>query len=206
MEDPLFGNKLAGALLAAALIFFGLPQIANAVLGGGAHHGKHHEVKFAYAPEFKVDGGGAGPVEEVDFATLLGAANPDAGKRRVALCTSCHTFEKGGANLQGPNLWGIVGAPVANHAGFAYTAAMKAHGGEWTLDRLYDYLQAPQKVVPGTSMSFAGIAKPAQRAEVVAYLRTLSDAPVPLPAPKEAAPAAAPENATTEPAAGHSPG
>ena len=64
--------------------------------------------------------------------------------------------------MQGPNLYGIIGASVAAHANFNYTAAMKSHGGAWTYDRLFEYIRAPQKIVPGTAMSFAGIAKPQQ--------------------------------------------
>jgi cytochrome c len=198
MQDPLFVNKIFGAILASALIFFGLPQLANAVLGGGGHHGKHHEVKFAYAPELKLEAGQSnGDSASADLGTLLAAANPDGGKRRTALCASCHSFEKGGPNLQGPNLYGVVGAPVANHAGFTYSAALKAFGGAWTYERLNEFLKQPQKAVPGTAMSFAGIAKPEQRAEVLAYLRTLSDAPVDFPAPA-AAPAAAADAAPSD--------
>ncbi|MEQ1929087.1 MAG: cytochrome c family protein [Parvularculaceae bacterium] len=199
MQDPLFGNKIASALLAAALLFFGLPQLANAVFGGG-HHSAGHELHFAYAPEFKLDGGaGAAPAAVADLGTLLAGASADAGKRRIALCASCHTFEKAGANLQGPNLWAVVGRPVASHEGFTYTSAMKAHGGAWTYERLYDYIHTPQKTVPGTAMSFAGIAKAEQRAEVLAYLRTLSDQPVDFPAP--AAPAEPAGDHAADPAA-----
>ncbi len=191
MKDPLFVNKIFGALLASALIFFGLPQLANAVLGGAPHHGKPHEVHFAYAPELKLEGSGhGGEAAAVDFGALLAAASPDAGKRRTALCASCHTFEKGGANMQGPNLYGVVGAPVASHAGFNYSSALKAFGGTWTYERLNAFIQSPQKAVAGTAMSFAGIAKAEQRAEVLAYLRSLSDSPMDFPAPAAAAAAA----------------
>ncbi len=183
MKDPLFSNKIAGALLASGLLFFGLPQLAEAVLGGG-HHGHGDELKLAYPIEFEGAGTvSAGGAAVADLGTLLAAADPVAGKRRAALCTSCHNFDKGGANLQGPNLWGLVGRAVGTHPGFNYSAANKALGGAWTYDRLDVYLTNPAKYAPGTSMSFAGIAKPQQRAELLAYLKTLSDNPVDFPPP-----------------------
>jgi cytochrome c len=206
MNDPLFANKIVSALLAAALLFFGLPQIAKAVLRGGAHHGAHGELKLAYPIDYTKGSDAAGPAAAVDFATLLATANPDAGKRRAAICTSCHSFEKGGANQQGPGLWGVVGGPVAAHAGFSYSGALKGLGGAWTFDRLNEYLTNPQKYAPGTAMSFAGIAKAEQRAEVIAYLASLSDSPIALPEPPapaaETAPAdAAPDNPPDDPPA-----
>lgn len=197
MNDPLFVNKVVSALLAAALLFFGLPQIAKAVLGGGAHHGAHGELKLAYPIDYKAEQGGKSEAAAVDLATLLANANPDAGKRRSAICASCHSFEKGGANQQGPGLWNVVGAPVGSHAGFGYSGALKGLGGQWTFERLDEFLKSPQKYAPGTAMSFAGIAKPEQRAELIAYLRTLSDSPAPLPEP----PAPAAEAAPADPAA-----
>lgn len=202
MNDPLLVNKILGALLAAALIFFGLPQVAKAILGGGAHHGAGHgELKLAYPIDYKKESGGKEPAPAVDFATLLAGASADAGKRRSAICASCHSFEKGGANQQGPGLWNVVGSAVASHSGFNYSGALKGLGGEWTYERLSEFLASPQKYAPGTAMSFAGIAKPEQRAELIAYLRSLSDSPIPLPA--AAAPAA--EAAPAEPVAAEAP-
>ena len=194
MKDPLFGNKIAGALLAALLLFFGLPQLAGALFGGG--HGGHGEVHIAYPVEFDF-GGGAETAEPktVDLATLLASASPAAGERRAALCKSCHTFEKGGANSTGPNLWGVVGRPVASHESFKYTAALKDFGGEWTYDRLNQFIENSQGYIPGTAM-VQRFARPEQRAQILAYLRTLSDDPVPLPEPppaSEPAPEAAPD-------------
>ncbi len=191
MKDPLFGNKIAGALLAALLLFFGLPQLANAVFGGG--HGGHGEVHIAYPVEFEFGGGSeAAETKTADLATLLATASPAAGERRAALCKSCHTFEKGGANSTGPNLWGVVDRPVATHEGFKYTAALKDFGGEWTYDRLNHFIENSQGYVPGTAM-VQRFAKPEQRAEILAYLRTLSESPVALPEPPAPSETAAPE-------------
>jgi len=110
-------------------------------------------------------------------------------------CTACHSAEKGGPNKVGPDLWGIVDRPVAAHEGFAYSAGMKefSKGGteKWTYDHLNHFLTSPKGLVKGTAMGFAGLKKDDERANVIAYLRTLADSPVPLPA---AAPAA--ENAS----------
>ncbi len=190
MNDPMFTNKLAAAGLVALLLFFGLPQLAIALRGGGHHGGDGHELELAYPIEFETtgdhDGGEKKPV--ADLGTLLAAANAAGGERRAALCKSCHTFDKGGANGTGPNLWNIVNRPVGGHEGFNYTSAVKEAGGVWSYDRLDKYLENSAAYIPGTAMA-QRFAKPEQRADILAFLQTLSDDPVPFPAP--AAPAEA---------------
>lgn len=201
MKDPLFFNKIAGAGLSALLIFFGLPQIAMALRGGheGGRHAEGHPFP-QYPVAFAVESAGAEEGPKADFATLLAAADPAGGERKAALCKSCHTFEKGGANGAGPNLWGVVGRPVASHAGFKYSAALTAAGGNWDFERLQAFLENSQTFIPGTAM-VQKFPNPEHRAQIVAYLNTLSDAPLPLPAP--AAPAAeAPAEETAAPSEG----
>lgn len=201
MNDPMFFNKIAAALLVALLLFFGLPQLAIALRGG--HHGGGHEAEDAHPfPQYPIAYGSGGSeggetAAPVDFATLLASADPKAGERRAALCKSCHTLEKGGANGTGPNLWGVVGRAVAGHEGFNYTGALKAAGGDWTFDRLSAYLENSQAYIPGTAM-VQRFSKAEQRAELIAFLNTLSDSPRALPNP--AAPAA---EASVEGAEGH---
>lgn len=201
MKDPMFFNKIAAAGLIALLLFFGLPQVATALRGGhhGGGHGEGHEGEPShpfpqYPVAFATEAAGGGEAAPVDFATLLAAADPKAGERKAALCKSCHTFEKGGPNGTGPNLWGVVGRPVAGHEGFNYTAALKAAGGEWSFDRLSSYLENSQAYIPGTAM-VQRFPKAEQRAEIIAYLRTLSDSPVALPEPSAPAEAASAEAA-----------
>ncbi len=184
MQDPLFGNKLAAALLTALLIFFGLPQLASALLGGGHHGGGHgKELHLAYPIEFQT---ASGPVEEVEEKKSLGemmaAATMAGGERRVGLCKSCHSFENGGANGTGPNLWNIVGREVASVPGFSYSGALKEFGGVWSYERLDGYLKNSQAYVPGTLMN-QRVARDAQRADMLLYLGSLSDNPVAPPAP-----------------------
>ncbi len=199
MQDPMFFNKIAAAMLVALLLFFGLPQIAIALRGG--HHGGGHEAEDAHPfPQYPIayasDGAAGGEAAvPVDFATLLAAADPKAGERRAALCKSCHTFDKGGANGTGPNLWGVVNRAVASHEGFNYSGALKAAGGAWTFDRLSAFLENSQGYIPGSAM-VQRFPKAEQRAELLVYLNTLSDSPAALPTP--AAPA---EETAAEPAA-----
>jgi cytochrome c len=196
MKDPLLFNKIAGAGLTALLLIFGLPQLTNALFGGGHGGGHGGELKLAYPVELEFGAAAAGEeAPEVSLAELLAEADPAAGERRVALCKSCHTFERGGANLQGPNLWNVVGRPVASVEGFSYTPAMKALGGEWTYERLDKLIENSQAFLPGTAM-VQRFPRADQRADILAYLATLSDDPVPFPEPPARAAEAAPEEAT----------
>ncbi|MEQ8934191.1 MAG: cytochrome c family protein [Amphiplicatus sp.] len=193
MNDPLFGNKVASAILVALLLIFGLPQIADALFGG--HGGGHGELHLAYPIEFETEAAPAEAAPEVDLGTLLASASPEAGERRAGICKSCHTFNEGGANSTGPNLWGVVGRPVASHEGFNYTSALKSFGGEWTYERLNHYIENSQSYVPGTAM-VQRFPKPEQRADILAFLHTLSSSPVPFPEP--APPAEEPAEETSQ--------
>ncbi|MBV2142193.1 c-type cytochrome [Falsochrobactrum sp. TDYN1] len=142
-------------------------------------------------------GGEAAPAkEEVSIATLLQSADPERGKNVFKRCAACHTAEKGGANKIGPHLWDVVNRPAASVEDFSYSAAMKefgAAGNKWDFEHLNKFLTSPRGYIKGTAMGFAGDKKDNERADLIAYLRTLSDDPVPLPtveaAPADAAPA-----------------
>lgn len=151
---------------------------------------------------------GGGAEAEVDIKPLLLKADAAAGEAVFKKCASCHTVDKGGANKVGPNLWGLVNRPIASHEGFSYSAGMKtfAEGGKivWDYDHLSFFIEAPKKHVPGTAMGFAGIKKPDERANLIAWLREKADSPAPLPdaagGAAEAAPAAGAEGAAEKPA------
>ena len=112
---------------------------------------------------------------------LLAMANVEHGKEVAKKCLQCHTFERKGAHRVGPNLWGVLGSKVARFTKYPYSTAFKNHGGTWDYKALNDYLYHPQKHIPGTKMAFAGIKKTRDRADLIAYLRTLSEMPLPLP-------------------------
>lgn len=117
-----------------------------------------------------------------DLSAQLAAANPDAGKAYAKTCAACHSFDKGAAAKVGPNLYGIVGAKHAHAPDFKYSDAMKALNGKtWTFEALDEYLRNPKAAVPGNRMAYAGIKNDKDRANVIAWLRTLADKPEPLP-------------------------
>ena len=200
MKDPLFFNKAAGAVLTVALLFVGLPVLVNTFFGGGGHHGAGaHEgevdetnpADLAYPIEFSLEASATEAAPEVDLGTLLAEASPEAGERAVAVCTACHTFEEGGANGTGPNLWGIMGRDIASESGFNYSGALAALEGEWTYEKMDPFLENSQSYVPGTQMA-QRIGKDDKRADILAYLSTLTNGeplpfPEPAPAPEEMA-------------------
>lgn len=122
--------------------------------------------------------------EVLDMSAILALGNIELGKSVYNKCAVCHTPDKGGANKVGPNLWGIVGAVTARHTEFKYSDAMSKRGQagtKWSYEELYRYLYSPKAHVPGTKMAFAGLKKDEDRANLIAYLRTLADSPLPLP-------------------------
>ena len=122
--------------------------------------------------------------EKLDMHTIMANANASIGKELFKKCAVCHTYEKGGANKVGPNLWNIVNAVAAHKSDFSYSSAMLARNQQnlkWDYEALYRYLYSPKKLVPGTKMAFSGIKKDDERANLIAYLRTLSDSPFHLP-------------------------
>ena len=124
------------------------------------------------------------PAPQVDLATALAAADATKGRQTAQVCTSCHTFDQGGPNGTGPNLWGVVGRDIASHGGFAYSPAFTAQTGAWTYERLDNYLTNPAKAIPGNKMGFAGLRRVQDRANVLAFLRTFSASPAPFPSPQ----------------------
>jgi cytochrome c len=182
MSGDLKWNKILGAGLATAFVIILVQQGTNILF---AQHAPEKMGYFVDAPEDAVAGAEA-PVLPPDWGTVFPTADVAAGQAAFARCQACHTDSSGGPNGIGPNLWGVLGRPVASHAGFAYSDAMKAHAGElpsWTLDGLYEFINSPQKVVPGTKMSFAGIRDSQTRINLIAYLRTQGSTGFAIPAP-----------------------
>lgn len=181
-KDPLLSNKVAAAILAALILIFGLPQLTSALMGGGHHGGEGEELHLAYCCVDLETEAAAEETPQADLGTLLANASAAAGERRAALCKSCHTFGEGEPNSTGPNLWNVVGGPVAGNPGFSYTSALESFGGEWTYERLDHFIENSQSYVPGTAM-VQRFSNPEQRADILAFLQTLSNDPVPFPEP-----------------------
>ena len=175
-------NKIIGAVLVALLAIKTFDIVGNAAVN------PHKLEQNAYVVEgveaaASPTGGAAPAAKEIEpVGPMLAAANIEAGKKAFAKCATCHTVDKGGANKVGPNLWGIVGAPHAHAAGFAYSNPMKAKAAEpWDFEDINQFIAAPRAYLPGTKMSFAGVARAGERADIIAYLRSLSDNPAALP-------------------------
>src|SRR5579884_1045055 len=201
-------NKILGAVLGTCLVVLALNIGANALYAPPPATKPGFAIAVAKpesttAPEAKAP--------EVPLPVLLAKADADKGKTIAKQCQACHTFEKGGPNRVGPNLWNIVGSPRGeDRGGFNFSAAMRAKGGSWTYEELDKFLTDPRGYISGTAMTFAGIKNAQQRADVIDFLHTLSDNPQPLPQPQAqnegtkgtAGPAAKPgENAPPAPAA-----
>jgi len=174
-------NKVLGAILGTCLVLLALNIGANAIFyrPEPAKPGYAIKVKMAGSEEKK-----AAPKKEVPIAALLQHADAKKGEQIAKQCQACHTLTKGGPNRVGPNLWNIVGSPRGeDRGGFNFSDAMKKKGGKWTYEELNKFLAGPREYIPGTAMTFAGLPRDNQRADVIAYLRTLSDNPQPLPPP-----------------------
>lgn len=173
-------NKVLGALLATCLILLALNIGASALFAPAKPAKPGYEIAVKETGGDKA--GGAAKEPEQPIEALLQTASAEKGEATAKQCQACHTFEKGGPNRVGPNLWGVVGDERGKgRNGFNFSAAMKAKGGEWTFDELNKFLENPRSYIPGTNMTFAGLSRASQRADVIAFLRQHADSPVPLP-------------------------
>lgn len=162
-------NKIIAAILLASLIAMLVGTVANILY-------KPNLTASTKGYQVEVTEDTSSPdgdqKQTVDIEKLMASANAENGKNIAKKCVSCHTFEQGGAAKVGPNLFNVVNAPKAHIDGFPYSKAMLSAGGTWDVDSLYHFFNKPGKFIPGTKMSFAGLAKPEDIADVIAYLKT----------------------------------
>ena len=180
-------NTVAGWALFSGIVALGFSSLSSHYFRADKPHRPH---EMGYAIEGVEEEGGAA---EVPLATLLAAADVAKGEAVFAKCQSCHTINAGGANGIGPNLHGVVGEAIGKGAGgYAFSSALAGVGGTWNFDNLNEWLKSPKAFAPGTKMSFAGLSKPEDRANILVYLNSQgSNQPLP------AAPAAPAADAST---------
>jgi len=172
-------NKIAGAVLMAGLIAMASGFVARALV----HPTELKQLAFAVEkPDAPAAGQvAAAPVEVPPVTPLLAKADLAVGEASAKKCAACHTFDKGGPNRVGPNLFDVVGRKPGQVAGFAYSKPLAAVAEEWNYEHLNKYLNNPKAAIPGNKMAFAGIPKLDERAALIAWLRSKSDSPKPLP-------------------------
>ena len=189
-------NTIAGWVLFAGIVALGSSIVASEIF----HSERPEKMGYPIAG-VQEEGAGAATAEQ-PIEVYLAKADPAKGEQTFNKCWACHNADKGGPNQLGPNLWGVIGEPIGQGKGFAFSDALSKKGGTWNWDNLSEWLTSPRAFAPGTKMTFAGLSNPEDRANVIAFLNTHSDAPKPLPA----APAATTATANGPAAAGNAPG
>ena len=178
-------NTIAGWVL-----FGGIVALGSSIVAGEYFHSERPE-KMGYPIAGVEQEGGDGAAAEQPIEVYLAKADPVKGEQVFNKCAACHNANKGGGNQLGPNLWDVLGEPIGQGKGFAFSAALSGKGGNWDWHSLNEWLTSPKAFAPGTKMTFAGLSNPQDRANVIAFLNAHSDAPKPLPAAPEPAAAAA---------------
>lgn len=175
-------NKMAGAILGTLLFAMALGILSDALFYRSP----------SKVPGWNLPAASEAPTAEASAAPaatdeplpkLLAAADATKGKADAAVCTTCHNFAKGAGAKVGPELYGVVGRHKGTMANYAYSEGMKGKGGDWTFDDINAFITNPRAYVSGTKMGYGGEKDPHKRADIIAYLDTLSDQPVPLPKP-----------------------
>lgn len=175
------------------VLFAGIVALGGSIVSGEVFKGERPE-HMGYPIEGVVEEGEGAAEAEKPIEFYLASADPAKGEQVFKKCAACHNADKGGANALGPNLWGMMGEPVGKGHGFPFSDALASHGGTWDWNTMSEWLANPKKFAPGTKMTFAGLGNPEDRANVIAFLNSRSDAPMPLPAaPAEDAATAAAE-------------
>jgi len=174
-SSSLEGNKLVAAILVAGIIGSGSGVFSRILYQPKELKEDAYKIEV---PKEAAGGGGEAKAEpEKPIGVMLASANVQQGQEISKKCQACHSLEKGGPNKVGPDLYGVVGRPVASHEGFAYSDALTKLGGNWDYDKLSGFLTNPKAYAAGTKMTFAGLPKESDRADIIAYLNSMSDSP-----------------------------
>ncbi len=179
-------NKIAAAVLTAGVAFMGAGIVGEVLISPNrlAEPAISLGREQAAAPAATAAAPAAPAAPSLEpIGPLLASANVETGATAARrACAACHSFNEGGRNGVGPNLWGVVGANHARVEGFNYSGANRALADKpWDYEALNAFIAAPARAMPGTRMAFAGISNTQQRADIIAYLRTLTNNPAPLP-------------------------
>ena len=197
MSDPLAFNKILAGFLCACLLLIGAGKFASFMQGSDTHHVDHHSEgdhsvsKNSYpieVPETNISDASlvaSAPVKLVPILALIASADIDAGKKLSKKCAACHSFNAGGPNKVGPNLWNVLNREMGQVDGYKYSKALNAFGGEWNFSSLNKFLLKPKEYMKGTKMNYAGLKKEKDRADILLWLRSLSDTPAELPTKEE---------------------
>ena len=178
-------NTIAGWVL-----FAGIVALGSSIVAGEMFHSERPE-KMGYPIAGVAQEGEGGAAAEQPIEVYLAKADATKGAQVFNKCAACHNATNGGPNQLGPNLWGVLGEPIGQGKGFAFSDALAKKGGTWNWDNLSQWLTSPRAFAPGTKMTFAGLGNPEDRANVIAYLNQQSGHPLPLPAaPAETKPGA----------------
>lgn len=169
-------NKISASILLSALMIMIISNVVDMLYNPGVNAIEHQTIETSIKSEQNI--------EQIilDIGTLMQNANFEKGKSVAKKCIACHSFEKGGSNKVGPNLWNIVGNKKAHlGAAFNYSKALIEKGGNWGYEELFAFLKNPKAYIKGTRMAFAGISKPQEVADLISYLRSMGDKPIDLP-------------------------
>jgi cytochrome c len=173
-------NKILGALLGTCLVLLAVHIASGAIFAPPIPAKPGYEIEVKQEQQPAQPGAAAAPAGQ-PIENLLASASTERGAQVAKQCEICHNLGKGQGAKIGPDLYGVVGRKVASEEGFNYSEPLKAKGGTWTFDALNTWLTNPRADVPGTLMTFAGLSNEHQRADVIAYLNSNSDHPLPLP-------------------------
>ena len=174
-------NKIIAAVLMTALIVIGINKFADSVFQVEKPKESAYKVEGVELASSAKKTTEVKEVVQLDIKQILALGDLTHGEKVYKKCSACHIVAKGGKNLIGPALYGVVGRSAGSIEGYAYSKALKAHGKNWSFEELNGFLLKPKSYIKGTKMAYAGLRKDKDRASVILYLNSQSDSPLPRP-------------------------